>query len=117
MKELILCKYGEIVLKGLNRGTFESMLVKELQKRLKGCGNFKVYHEQSTAYIEPLDDSADIDLALERAGTVFGFVSISRACVVEKNVEAIAAAANSRQPQAQYDFAAFVRALQHRTLS
>ena len=77
MKEIILCKYGEIVLKGLNRGTFEAMLVKELQKRLKGCGNFKVYHEQSTAYIEPLDDDADLDLAMERAGTVFGFVSLS----------------------------------------
>ena len=99
MKEIILCKYGEIVLKGLNRGTFEAMLVKELQKRLKGCGNFKVYHEQSTAYIEPLDDDADLDLAMERAGTVFGFVSLSRACVVEKNVDAIAAAAKEYLPQ------------------
>ena len=30
MKELILCKYGEIALKGLNKNTFESMLVKNV---------------------------------------------------------------------------------------
>ncbi|MBQ7848030.1 MAG: tRNA 4-thiouridine(8) synthase ThiI [Clostridia bacterium] len=107
MKEIILCKYGEIVLKGLNRGTFEALLVKELQKRLKGCGNFKVYHEQSTAYIEPLDESADLDLAMERAQTVFGFVSISRACVVEKDVDAIAAAAKEYLPQFLYGAKSF----------
>ncbi len=107
MKEIILCKYGEIVLKGLNRGTFEALLVKELQKRLKGCGNFKVYHEQSTAYIEPLDEGADLDLAMERAQTVFGFVSISRACVVEKDVDAIAAAAKEYLPQFLYGAKSF----------
>lgn len=99
MKELILCKYGEIVLKGLNRGYFESLLVKELEKRLKGCGNFKVYREQSTAYIEPLDDSADMNLAINRAKTVFGFVSVTRACVVEKNMDAILSAAKEYLPK------------------
>ena len=33
MKEIFLCKYGEIVLKGQNRRNFESMLVKELRRR------------------------------------------------------------------------------------
>ena len=83
-KELILCKYGEIVLKGLNRGYFEDLLQKELERRLRGCGNFKVYKEQSTAYIEPVDESADIEEALERAKTVFGFATVTRACVVER---------------------------------
>ncbi len=98
-KEIILCKYGEIVLKGLNRGYFENLLVKELEKRLQGCGNFKVYKEQSTAYIEPEDESADMALALERAKTVFGFVSITKACVVEKNMEAILDAARNYLPR------------------
>ena len=98
-KEIILCKYGEIVLKGLNRGYFESLLVKELQKRLKGCGNYKIYKEQSTAYIEPEDEDADMDLALERAKTVFGFVTVTKACVVEKNMEAILQAAGTYLPK------------------
>ena len=33
IREVILCKYGEIVLKGNNRATFESMLAKELRRR------------------------------------------------------------------------------------
>ena len=33
-KELILAKYGEMALKGLNRGTFEDILMKNLRRRL-----------------------------------------------------------------------------------
>ena len=31
MKELILCKYGEIALKGLNKSSFESTLCKNVK--------------------------------------------------------------------------------------
>ncbi len=89
MREVILCKYGEIVLKGLNRGFFETMLIKDLKKRVKPFGDFDVYHAQSTAYIEPKDEFCDIDGAMETASHVFGFVSISRAAVAEKNIEDI----------------------------
>ena len=34
-KIIFLCKYGEIVLKGANRSSFESMLVRELRFRLE----------------------------------------------------------------------------------
>ena len=98
-KELILCKYGEIVLKGLNRGYFEDLLQKELERRIRGCGNFRIYKEQSTAYIEPLDESANIEKALDRAKTVFGFVTVTRACVVEKNMTAILDAARNYLPR------------------
>ena len=61
MKELILCKYGEIVLKGANKKYFEDMLCREMKKRAKSYGNFDIYRAQSTIYIEPLDDDADLD--------------------------------------------------------
>ena len=51
IKEILLCKYGEIVLKGANRSTFESMLTKEIKKRASQYGVFKVSHLQSTVYI------------------------------------------------------------------
>lgn len=35
MKEIILVKYGEIALKGLNKSTFEDMLQKNIKRRLK----------------------------------------------------------------------------------
>ena len=64
-----------------------------MAKRLKECikpyGNFKVSASQSTTYVEPLDDFADIDGAFEAALKVFGFVSISRAVVCEKNIDDI----------------------------
>lgn len=90
MKEIILCKYGEIVLKGANKKYFEDMLCREFRKRAKFYGNFDIYRAQSTIYIEALDDSADIDGMFDASRKVFGIVSVSRAAVCEKNMEAIA---------------------------
>ena len=98
MKEVILCKYGEIVLKGLNRGFFENMLINDLKKRVAPYGNFSVTHAQSTAYIEPLDDDADIEGAISCAKKVFGFVSIIRAAVAKKELEDIMRVASEYIP-------------------
>ena len=98
MKEIILCKYGEIVLKGLNRGHFESLLEQDMRKRLKKIGNYKVTRAQSTLYIEALDDFSDIEDAVVCAKKVFGFAAISRACVCEKNIDSILAAAKEYLP-------------------
>ena len=89
MKEVLLCKYGEIVLKGANRAYFEDMLCKELRKRAKKCGNFEVSRAQSTVYIEPLDDFSDMDAMLCEAQKVFGIVTIARAYVCEKSLDSI----------------------------
>lgn len=89
MKEVLLCKYGEIVLKGANRSYFEDMLCKELRKRAKKCGNFEVLRAQSTVYIEPQDDFCDMDAMLCEAQKVFGIVAIARAYVCDKSLEAI----------------------------
>ena len=51
MKEILLCKYGEIVLKGANRKSFEDMLSREMKKRAVAYGNFDIYRAQSTIYI------------------------------------------------------------------
>ncbi len=89
MKEIILCKYGEIVLKGANKLSFELMLVKELRKRASQFGNFKIYQAQSTIYVEPADELADIDGVFDCAKKVFGIVGVSRAAVADKNIESI----------------------------
>ena len=89
IKEILLCKYGEIVLKGANRKYFEDMLCRELKKKARACGNFDIYRAQSTIYIEPKDDDADVDGMFEAASKVFGIVAISRAAVCEKNMEDI----------------------------
>lgn len=93
MKEVILCKYGEIVLKGANRATFEAKLTKELRARAALYGKFRISHAQSTVYIEPLDDFADIDGMLDATMRVFGISGVTRAAVCEKNMDAILACA------------------------
>ena len=99
MKEILLCKYGEIVLKGANRKSFEDMLSREMKKRASTYGNFDIYRAQSTIYIEPLDDEADMDGMFEAASKVFGIVAICRAAVCEKNMEAISRTAKEYVPQ------------------
>ena len=93
MNEVILIKNGELALKGLNRGTFEEALLKNLRYRLKSLGNFTLRKAQSTVYIEPQDEDVDWDEVSERVATVFGISAFSRACVVEKDLDAIKAAA------------------------
>ena len=66
MKEIILAKYGEIALKGENKNTFEDMLLRNIKRRLKKVGRFDYSRKQSTIYIEPSEDGADIDEAVRR---------------------------------------------------
>jgi len=87
MKEILLCKYGELTLKGLNRGYFEKLLRRELEKRLKLAGNFTVTAVQSTIYVEPQDDDADIDEALRLCRKVFGITAVARAAEAEKRLK------------------------------
>ena len=89
MKEVLLCKYGEIVLKGANRAYFEDVLCKELRRRAKRCGEFEISRAQSTVYIEPQNDFCDMDAMLAEASKVFGIVAIARAAACEKTVDAI----------------------------
>ena len=87
--EIILCKYGEIILKGANRQNFESTLIKELRRRASPHGTFKIYTKQSTIYVEPQNDACDMDAMYESARKVFGIIAVTRAAVCEKSIESI----------------------------
>ena len=89
MKEIILIKLGEMVLKGLNRRTFEDILLKNIKYRIRNLGQFSVRIAQSTVFIEPLSEDIDLDDVCEKIAQVFGIVTFSRACVCEKNIDDI----------------------------
>ena len=89
MKEIFLLKLGEIVLKGANKRQFESKLRQNVRRRMKLYGNFDVYIMQSTVYVEPMDEMADVDGAWEACRSIFGVVSLCRCRPCEKNVDAI----------------------------
>jgi thiamine biosynthesis protein ThiI len=90
LNDIILLKLGEIVLKGLNRKAFERKLLNNIAARLKPIGNFKISCLQSTVYVEPQDDSCDLEEAFEACGKIFGIISMTRASACEKDKDAIA---------------------------
>ncbi|HAS37995.1 MAG TPA: tRNA 4-thiouridine(8) synthase ThiI [Ruminococcaceae bacterium] len=85
MKETILLKYGEIALKGLNKNSFESIMIKNIKYRLKKIGKFSVTRAQSTVYVEPDEEMNDLSEAIEILKKIFGIASICRVCVCEKD--------------------------------
>lgn len=93
MKEVILIKLGEIVLKGLNRKNFEDRLIKSLKRRLHKIGQFEVRAAQSTISVTPVYDDIDMDQAADCVAHIFGIAAFSRACAVEKDIEVIKKAA------------------------
>ena len=93
MNEIILLKLGELVLKGLNRRSFEDKLQANLHRRLHPFGQFRVYTRQSATYVEPMQDSCDVAGAYEALKKVFGIVGLSLARPCEKDKDAILAAA------------------------
>lgn len=89
MKEIILIKNGELTLKGLNRNSFEDILIKNMKKHLNDLGRFEFTKSQSTIMVDPVDEDIDLDDAADRLSKVFGIAALSRACVCEKDFDSI----------------------------
>ena len=89
MNEIFLLKLGEIILKGSNKRQFENKLRQNIRRRMKPYGNFDVYILQSTVYVEPQDEEADVEGAWEACKSIFGVNSICRCRPCEKNMDAI----------------------------
>lgn len=93
MKEIILLKNGEIALKGLNRRSFEEMMIKTMRRRLSPLGRWKFEIAQSTVTVMPEDyENADMDAAYDKLKKVFGIAKLSRAAMVEKDMDVIRSA-------------------------
>lgn len=92
MKEIVLVKYGEIILKGLNRPVFENILLKNIKSALKPLGDIDVSRAQAAIYVDPPEE-IDIDEVISRLKKVFGIISITRAGVCEKDIDSIKRAA------------------------
>lgn len=92
MKEIILAKYGEIILKGGNRPKFESMLMTNIKNALHNVAETKIRLAQATVYVE-VAENGKIDLVMDRLSKIFGLVSITRAAVCEKDIDDIRAKA------------------------
>lgn len=89
MKEIILIKNGELALKGLNRMTFEDILVKNIKQAISPLGKVEITRSQSTVMIEPESEDFPFNKALEKIKKVFGIAAFCRAAVAEKDMDKI----------------------------
>lgn len=88
MKEILLAKYGEIILKGGNRHRFESILMNNIADATRNIAKIKARLIQATIYVDVLDEGKT-DLVLERMTKIFGIVSVAKAAVCGKTIEEI----------------------------
>ena len=89
--EIILLKYGEIVLKGLNRNKFNQLLEKNVRRALKKAdGEFRTEYAQSILFVRGTEGS-DMDAAFALLKKVFGVATVCRGLECEKDMDAIRA--------------------------
>ena len=88
MDKIILLKYGEIILKGLNRPKFEKILVQNISQYIDKT-KVKVWRAQATIYVEPLSEDVDMSELAVKLSKVFGVVAVALADVVPKDINAI----------------------------
>ena len=86
MKEVLLLKCGEIVLKGLNRKTFEDKLVGNIKRRLKHVAPCEVTMRQSVIYVW-IGEGGDADAIMDAVKKIFGIALICRAAVCGKTLD------------------------------
>ncbi len=80
-RELILVRYGEVFLKGLNRPFFMRALVKNVRKAVKPLGG-EVWLQDGRIFITGFSDR---DACMEQAAKVFGVHSVCPALEMEKD--------------------------------
>lgn len=89
MQEIILIKLGEIVLKGLNKKRFESVLIKNIKRRISPNNEYNISSAQSTIYITPQKEDLNLAECSEKISKIFGIVAYTVAAVTEKDMEKI----------------------------
>ncbi len=81
MREVLMMRFSEIHLKGLNRPYFMRMLVERVKEAVKDVRGH-VWLSDSRVYVS---DASDMEEALRRVRKVFGVHSVCRALEMDKN--------------------------------
>ena len=84
-----MAKYGEMALKGLNRGSFERVLLKNMRQKLKKIGSFDLSAAQSIVTVTPKDELYNSNDVKKTLGKIFGISAFSCACLCPKDMDKI----------------------------
>lgn len=77
-----------MVLKGLNRHTFEDALARNIRRAVSPLGEVDIHRSQSTMRVQPCGDQP-LEPYVDAISKVFGISAFSRACECEKNMDSI----------------------------
>ena len=89
MRQVLMVRFGEVHLKGLNRPYFLHALVDNIRKMIEPVGG-RVWLSESRIYVA---GAADMEECAERVRRVFGVYSVSPAIEMEKELEPVLNAA------------------------
>ncbi|MBQ7668066.1 MAG: tRNA 4-thiouridine(8) synthase ThiI [Clostridia bacterium] len=87
MYNIILVRYGEIILKGNNRSYFERKLISNIKDALKD-EEIKIHYSQARIFVEP-KDATKINRIIKKIIKVFGIVSVSPAVKIATDLSLI----------------------------
>ena len=87
MRQVLLVRFGEVHLKGLNRPYFLKKLTDNVKRAVKPLGG-RAWLSDSRIYVS---DCPDMDACVEAVRRVFGVYSVSPAWEMDKNYDQIAA--------------------------
>lgn len=76
MYNIAAVSFGEIFLKGKNRGTFESKLISQIKYAINEFNDVSIYKDSGKVYIETKNEE-DMDGIIEKVRKVFGITILS----------------------------------------
>ena len=87
MKKVLIIRYGEIALKGLNKSFFEDKLLRHIEANLRTLGKVRVHKSNGMVFADI--DGVDEEAAIVQVTKVFGVVSVSPAYAFEVDMDQI----------------------------
>jgi thiamine biosynthesis protein ThiI len=88
MYNIAAVSFGELFLKGKNRGSFEHKLIEQIKYALKEFNDVSVYKDSGKVYVET-KNKEDMDEIVEKVRKIFGISNISPSIKTSKDVDII----------------------------
>ena len=88
MYNIAAVSFGELFLKGKNRGKFEQKLIEQIKYALKEFNHVSVYKDSGKVYVETKNEE-DMDKIVEKVMKIFGISNISPSVKTSKDVDII----------------------------
>ena len=88
MYNIAAVSFGELFLKGKNRGKFEQKLIEQIKYALKEFNDVSVYKDSGKVYVETKNEE-DMDKIVEKVRKIFGISNISPSVKTSKDVDII----------------------------